>query len=74
MFAHLGVPVPQEGLAGHMVEAGRSVMIFFTLDLGQTKTPHAIEHSLHVLDDKGETHDISLAACEVIHRQTSALH
>jgi Peptidase family M23 len=36
------------------------------LDLGQTKTPHAIEHSLHVVDDEGGTHDIVLAPLPVL--------
>jgi Peptidase family M23 len=63
MIAHLGVS--QEGVAGRTIEAGRSVMMFFILDLGQTKPPRAIELSLHVLDDKGGTHDITIAPLQV---------
>ncbi len=63
MIAHLGVP--QEGVVGRTIEAGRSAIIFFMLDLGRTKAPRPIEHSLHVLDDKGGMHDITIAPLQV---------
>jgi hypothetical protein len=65
-IAHAGSTVPQEGPADRTVEAGRSIIVFFMLDIGRTKTPHAIEHSLHVLDDKGGAHDIALALLPVL--------
>ncbi len=63
MIAHLGVP--QEGVVGRTIEAGRSAIIFFMLDLGRTKAPRPIEHSLHVLDDKDGMHDITIAPLQV---------
>lgn len=65
MITHLGVPAPQEGPADRAIEAGRSVMILFLLDLGKNGAASTIEHSLHVLDDQGEAHEIVLAPLPV---------
>jgi hypothetical protein len=61
MTTQLGMPAQQEGPADRTIAAGRRVMVSFMLDLGQSRAPHAIEHLLHVLDDKGEGHDIAVA-------------
>jgi len=47
------------------IEGGRAVIVFLALDLGKSKAPSTIEHSLHVLDDKGERHEIVLAPLPV---------
>jgi hypothetical protein len=65
MAIHLGAPAPKEGPANGTIEAGRSLMIFFLLDLGDRKAPSAIEHTVHVRDDKGEAHAIALAPLPV---------
>ena len=38
MISHLGVPAPAEGPADRTIEAGRTVMIFFLLDMGDTNS------------------------------------
>jgi murein DD-endopeptidase len=65
MIAHIGVPAPQDRSADRTIEAGRTMMIFFMLELGSATVPDAIEHSLHVLDDKGGAHDIAATALPV---------
>jgi hypothetical protein len=65
MIMHLGVAAPKEGPSDRTIEAGRSILIFFMLDLGGNKAPIAIEHSLRVLDDKGGAHDVVLAPLPV---------
>src|SRR5215468_3456280 len=37
-----------------MIEGGRAVIVFLGLDLGKSKAPGTIEHSLRVLDDHHE--------------------
>ncbi len=64
MIAHLGAPAPDDS-ADRTIEGGRTVMIFFMLDLGSAKIPGAIEHSLRVLDDKGADHDVAPAPLTV---------
>ena len=61
MITHLGTPAQQGGPEDRTIAAGRSVIVFFILDLGESGAPRAIEHLLHVLDDKGNGHDIALA-------------
>jgi len=65
MIMHLGVAAPKESPSDRTIEAGRSILIFFMLDLGGNKAPIAIEHSLRVLDDKGGAHDVVLAPLPV---------
>jgi hypothetical protein len=49
MTIHLGVAAPKEAAALRTIEAGRSAMIFFLLDLGKNNAPSTIEHSLMCL-------------------------
>jgi hypothetical protein len=65
MIKHLGVAPPKASPADRTIEAGRSLLIFFMLDLGRNKAPATIEHSLHVLDDKGGAHDVEPAPLPV---------
>jgi peptidase M23-like protein len=65
MIVHVGVSAKQESPASRTIDAGRSLLIFFDLDLGKSKTPSKIEHSLHVIDDKSDTHDIAIAPLPV---------
>ncbi|MFX5945206.1 hypothetical protein ABTE62_19115, partial [Acinetobacter baumannii] len=56
MILPLGTRGQPGGPADRTVNGGRSVIVFLLLDLGSSKAPSAIEHSLRILDDKGETH------------------
>lgn len=56
MIIRLGAPGPLEGAADRTV-----LVIFLLLDFGASKTPGAIEHTLHVVDDQNETHAVVLA-------------
>jgi hypothetical protein len=47
------------------VEGGRTVVIFLELNLGKDKAPASIENTLRLRDDKGEVHDVNLAALKV---------
>ncbi len=60
MITHLGVTTQPKDAAVRSVEPGRSVIVFFILDLGKKQAPGAIEHTLHVRDDKGDAHDLTL--------------
>ncbi len=57
MIRYLGVENPPDNTKS-TVEAGRSVLVFLVLDLGNNKTSAAIDHSLQVRDDKGNLHDL----------------
>ena len=61
MIVRLGAWGQPEGPADRPIEGGRGVIIFVGLDLGKSKAPSTIEHALHVIDDKGEAHDVALA-------------
>jgi peptidase M23-like protein len=65
MIVRLGAWGQSESPADRSVEGGRGVIVFMTLDLGKSKAPRTIEHSLHVVDDKGEAHDVVLAPLPV---------
>ena len=65
MIVRLGAWGQPESPADRSVEGGRGVIVFMTLDLGKSKAPSTIEHSLRVVDDKGETHDVVLAPLPV---------
>ena len=65
MIVQLGDSTSKESPVDRAIDAGRSVMIFFPLDLGKSAAPTAIEHSIRVLDDKGEAHDIMRAPLPV---------
>ena len=60
MMAHLGPWDPVAGPASRTIAAGRSLVVYFLLDLGADKAPQAIEHTLHVIADDGGAHDIVL--------------
>jgi len=47
--------------ADRILEGGRSIIIFLLLDLGNSKAPSVLEHTLHVLDDKNGAHSVVLA-------------
>lgn len=65
MVTHLGA-ASQPGTAGaRAIEAGRSVIVFFLLDLGAGKTATTIANTLHVLDGDGGRHDVTLAPLPV---------
>jgi len=65
MIAHLGQVGPQDKTAEHNIGAGSSLIVFFMLHLGKSKAPSAIEHSLHILDARGQAHDVALAPLPV---------
>ncbi len=65
MIFHLGVDAPKESPANRTIEGGRSILIYFLLDIGKNAAPSALRHSLHVLDDKGGAHDIAIAPLPV---------
>jgi hypothetical protein len=47
--------------ADRTLDGGGSLIVFLLLDLGSSKAPGTIEHSLHVIDDKGGAHAAVLA-------------
>ena len=65
MIAHLGPWDPVAGPESRTIAAGRSLVVYFLLDLGHDKAPKAIEHTLHVTADDG-THAIALKPLEVL--------
>jgi hypothetical protein len=68
MMAHLGPWDPVAGPESRTIAAGKSLVVYFLLDLGPGKapTPTAIEHTLHVIGDDGGTHDIPLKPLPVM--------
>jgi hypothetical protein len=66
MMAHLGPWDPVAGPASRTIAAGRSLVVYFLLDLGADKAPQAIEHTLHVVADDGGAHDIVLKPLAVL--------
>jgi Peptidase family M23 len=65
MMAHLGPWDPVAGPESRTIAAGRSLIVYFLLDLENEKAPPTIEHTLHVIADDGRTHDIALHAITV---------
>jgi murein DD-endopeptidase MepM/ murein hydrolase activator NlpD len=65
MIVRLGAWGQPESRADRTIEGGRGVIVFLALDLGKGKAPSTIEHSLHVVDGKGEAHDVVLAPVPV---------
>ncbi len=61
LIQHLGTAPPNEQRAARTIQGGRSVIVFLTLDLGKSSAPSAVTHTLHVLADQNEPHDIVLA-------------
>jgi Peptidase family M23 len=66
LILHLGTPAPNDDLAARTIPGGRSVIVFLTLDFGKSSAPDAIAHTLHVLADQNEPHDILLAPLPVV--------
>jgi len=61
MIIPLGAWGKPEDAADRTVDGGRSLIVFLLLDLGNSKAPSTIEHTLHLLDDKNEAHAVMLA-------------
>ena len=67
LIIHLGVAAPTDDVTARSIDGGRSVIVFLTLDFGKSPAPDAIAHTLHVLANKDEPHDIVLAPLAVAH-------
>jgi hypothetical protein len=65
LIVHPGVTAPTGDAAIRSIGGGRTVIVFLMLDFGKATAPAAIEHTLHVLTDKNEPHDIALAPLTV---------
>jgi hypothetical protein len=65
MMRPLGDSAKQADQSDRMVEAGRTIIVFLGLNLGKGKAPDTIEHSVRVLDDHHEPHDIAIAPLSV---------
>ena len=61
-FGYQGQPATS---ANRTIEPGRGVIVFLMLDLGKAQASATIEHTLRVLDDKGEAHEVPLAPLAV---------
>jgi Peptidase family M23 len=61
MIIPLGAWGQPGGPADRTIDGGRGLIVFLLLDLGSSKAPGTIEHSLRVVDDKGEVHAVVLA-------------
>jgi hypothetical protein len=48
MIMHLGVAAPKESPSDRTIEAGRSILIFFVLDLGENRATGAVEMTFHL--------------------------
>jgi hypothetical protein len=66
MMAHLGPWDPVAGPESRTIAAGRSLVVYFLLDLGPNKAPKAIEHTLHVTANDGGAHEIALKPLPVL--------
>jgi Peptidase family M23 len=66
MIVPLGAWGQPETLEDRTVNGGRSLIVFLLLDLGKSKAPGTIEHTLHVVDDKREAHAVVLAPLVVL--------
>ena len=65
MIRRFGLQGEPAGAANRTIEPGRGAVVFLTLDLGKARAPPTIAHTLHMLDDKGESHEVSLAPLAV---------
>jgi murein DD-endopeptidase len=66
MIVHLGGAAAEKKVpAVRTIAGGASVIVFFLLDLGESKAASHINHSLHVLDENGEAHDVVPAPLSV---------
>ena len=58
LIVHLGVAAPTDDSAARSIDGGRSAIVFLTLDFGKSPAPDTIAHTLHVLANKDEPHDV----------------
>jgi hypothetical protein len=66
LILHLGAAAsPNDDHDARTIQAGRSVIVFLMLDLGKSSAPSAIAHTLHVVSEQNEPHDIVLAPLPV---------
>ncbi len=67
LIIHLGVAAPTDDSAARSIDGGRSVIVFLTLDFGKSPAPDTIAHTLHILANKDEPHNVVLAPLTVAH-------
>ena len=65
MIIALGAWGKPEAAADRTLDGGRSLVVFLLLDLGNSRAPSAVEHTLRVLDDKNAVHSVALAPLAV---------
>jgi hypothetical protein len=65
MIRRFGLQGEPAGAANRTIEPGRGAIVFLMLDLGKAQAPPTIAHSLSVLDDNGEAHEMPLAPLAV---------
>jgi hypothetical protein len=65
MIVRFGSDGKPDMAKGGAIDGGGGAIIFLMLDLGKEQAPGAIEHSLRVLDEQGEAHDLALAPLPV---------
>ena len=65
MIRRFGLQGDPAGAANRTIEPGRGAIVFLMLDLGKAQAPPTIAHTLSVLDDKGEAHEMPLAPLAV---------
>jgi hypothetical protein len=65
MIRRFGLQGEPAGAANRTIEPGRGAIVFLMLDLSKAQAPPTIAHTLHMLDDKGESHEVSLAPLAV---------
>jgi hypothetical protein len=65
MMTHVGIWDPATNAAARTIGAGKTAIVFLMLDLGTNRAPRSLEHTLHVVDDKGGGHDVVPSALAV---------
>jgi Peptidase family M23 len=55
----------QEQRSDRKIEGGAAVIVFLELDLGKDPSPGTIEHTLRILDENNEAHDVVLAPLKI---------
>jgi hypothetical protein len=60
MIRRFGVQGDPVSAANRTIEPGRGALVFLMLDLGKSQAPLTIAHTLTVLGDKGEAHEVPL--------------
>ncbi len=65
MIVHLGASDAKAGSTSRAITAGRSLIIFFLLDLGRDAAPRIIEHTLDVIGADGGAGVITVAPLAV---------